>query len=80
MKNKILAVVLIIMIFLTSGCGASNYIKDKDKKIVQYEETGQSLPNNILCKPEESSELYKVYEQYDDQLKISLSKLLDYGK
>ncbi len=75
MKNKILAVVLIIMIFLTSGCGASNYIKDKDKKIVQYEETGQSLPNNILCKPEESSELYKVYEQYDDQLKISLSKL-----
>ncbi len=75
MKNKILACIAVVMIMLTSGCGANNYIKDEDKKIVQYDETGQSLPNNILCKPEEESELYKVYDKYDDQLKISLSKL-----
>lgn len=75
MKNKIMVVFLIFIILLTSGCGTSNYIKDKDKKIVQYEETGQNLPNNILCKPNESSELYKVYENYDKQLKISLKEL-----
>ncbi len=74
-KNKILAIVLVIMVLLTSGCGANDYIKDKDKKIVQYKETGQNLPNNILCKPEPNTELYKVYEQYDKELKIPLSKL-----
>lgn len=75
MKNKILGLLLVMMILLTSGCGSNNYIKDKDKKIVQYEATGQNLPSNILCKPEETSELYKVYEQYDDELKISLKDL-----
>ena len=53
MKNKILSLLLVMIILLTSGCGSNNYIKDKDKKIVQYEETGQNLPSNILCKPEE---------------------------
>ena len=75
MKNKLLAIILIMMVLLTSGCGSNNYIKDKDKKIVQYSETGQNLPNDILCKPEESSELYKLYEQYDKELKISLKEL-----
>ena len=75
MKKKIMALILVSMIFLTSGCGSNDYIKDSDKKIVQYEETGQNLPNNILCKPEVDSELYKVYEQYDQELKISLKDL-----
>ena len=75
MKNKILAFIIVVMVLLTSGCGANDYIKDNDKKIVQYKETGQNLPNNILCKPEPDTELYKVYEQYDKELKISLSKL-----
>ena len=75
MKNKILAVILVFIVLLTSGCGSSNYIKDDDKKIVQFSETGQNLPNNILCKPKEDSNLYKLYEQYNDQLKISLEDL-----
>ena len=75
MKNKILAILLIFTIFLTSGCGANNYIKDKDNKIVQYSETGQNLPNNILCKPTSDTDLFKLYEKYDNQLKISLDKL-----
>lgn len=75
MKNKILSILLVMIILLTSGCGSSNYIKDEDDKIVQYEETGQNLPSNILCKPEEESELYKLYEQYNQELKISLNKL-----
>ena len=75
MKKKIMGLLLIMMILLTSGCGANDYIKDKDKKIVQYTETGQNLPNNILCKPEVDSELYKVYAEYDKELKIPLKKL-----
>lgn len=75
MKNKILGLILVMTILLTSGCGSNNYIKDEDKKIVQYEATGQNLPSNILCKPEEDTELYKVYEQYDKELSISLKKL-----
>ena len=75
MKNKILSLLLVMIILLTSGCGSNNYIKDNDKKIVQYKETGQNLPNNILCKPEENTELYKLYEQYDKELKISLEDL-----
>lgn len=75
MKNKILGLLLVISILLTSGCGSNNYIKDENKKIVKYEETGQNLPSNILCKPEENSELYKVYEKYDEELKISLKEL-----
>lgn len=75
MKNKILSVLLIMIILLTSGCGSNNYIKDKDKQIVKYEDTGQNLPSNILCKPEENSELYKLYEQYDNELEISLKDL-----
>lgn len=73
MKNKI--IVLIVLVLLTSGCGAKNYIKDKDNQIVKYEETGQNLPSNILCKPSKDSELYKVYEKYDDELKIQLDDL-----
>ena len=75
MKKKLMAVILLLAVLFTGGCGANDYIKDADNKIVQFEETGQNLPNNILCKPEADSELYKVYEKYDDELKISLKDL-----
>ena len=75
MKNKILATVLVVIILLTSGCGTDNYINDKNNKMVQYEQTGQNLQNNILCKPSEKSNLYKVYEKYNEELKIELKKL-----
>lgn len=74
MKTKIMGLFLVLVILFTSGCGANDYIKDKNKKIVQYEKTGQNLPNNILCKPNDT-ELLKLYEKYDDQLKISLDNL-----
>ena len=75
MKNKLLSIILIMVVLLTSGCGSNNYIKDEDNKIVQYEATGQNLPSNILCKPEVGTELYKIYEKYNDDLKISLEDL-----
>jgi len=75
MKNKILAILLVMVILLTSGCGSNKYIKDEDKQIVKFEQTGQSLQSNILCKPSKESDLYKLYESYDKQLDISLKKL-----
>ncbi len=75
MKNKVMGIILALVVLLTTGCGASNYIKDNDKRIVQYSETGQNLPNNILCKPKQGTDLYKLYEEYNDQLKIPLKKL-----
>ena len=74
MKNKIMVVLLVMIVLLTSGCGTSNYIKDENNKIVQYEKTGQNLPSNILCQPKDE-DLYELYEKYNDQLKVSLEDL-----
>lgn len=74
MKNKILATILMVVILLTSGCGTSNYIVDKDNKPIKYEITGQYLQKNILCQPNDK-ELYKLYKKYDKQLKTSVDDL-----
>lgn len=73
MKTKKILVLLIAVLLLTTGCGNKTYLKE-DKSIVTYESTGQSLQNNILCKPEEK-ELYELYEKYNDQLKTKLEDL-----
>lgn len=73
MTKKLKIAVLVCSIILLGGCGNS-YLVDKDKKNIIYEQTGQTLPNDILCKPSDK-ELLKLYEKYDDQLKISVDKL-----
>lgn len=75
MKNRFKILVLVIVLLLTSGCGNSKYIQDKDKKIVTYEETGQMLEKDILCLPEKDSELYNIYKEYSDQLNIDFEDL-----
>ena len=75
MKNKLKIASLIFVLLLTSGCGNSKYIQDKDKKIVKYEETGQMLEKDILCLPEKDSELYNIYKEYSDQLNIDFEDL-----
>ena len=75
MKNKLKIASLIFVLLLTSGCGNSKYIQDKDKKIVTYEETGQMLEKDILCLPEKNSELYNIYKEYSDQLNIDFEDL-----
>ena len=75
MKNKFKILVLVFVLLLTSGCGNSKYIQDKDKKIVTYEETGQMLEKDILCLPEKDSELYNIYKEYSDQLNIDFEDL-----
>lgn len=73
-KKTIMSILLISLIFCTSGCGNSNYIKDQDNKVVMNEETGQSVQKDILCQPTEEN-LYKIYEQYSDQLRVKLEDL-----
>ena len=75
MKNKVKILALVILLLLTSGCGTSNYIKDEEDKIVEYEATGQMLQKDILCLPEKDGELYKLYEEYQDQLKYDFEEL-----
>ena len=69
-KAKILTLSLIII--LLTGCGSA--IKDDKKKMVVYKKTGQSLQNNILCKPT-NKDLVELYTKYDKQMKVSMKKL-----
>ena len=70
MKKKIL--LLVVILLTLSGC--TKYISDDNKKRVVYEVTGQSLPSNILCKPEDK-DLLKIYEQYKYNLDVDLEDL-----
>ncbi len=74
-QNKILALILLGMIFLTSGCGSDNYLKDENGNILVNEVTGQSVQKNILCQPEKDSELYKIYESHADQMETPVNEL-----
>ena len=69
-KFKILIIALFVV--LLTGCGSA--IKDKNKKMVVYKPTGQSIQNNILCKPK-NKDLIKLYTKYDKQMKVSIKKL-----
>ena len=73
MKIKKIAVLIVSILLLSTGCGNKTYLKE-DKNIITFEETGQSLQNNILCKPSEKK-LYEVYEKYNDQLTTKLEEL-----
>lgn len=66
----------IILIFIACFCltGCTKYISDDNNKRIINEETGQSLPSNILCKPT-TSELDEIYNQYKSKLEVDLDKL-----
>lgn len=68
-NNKYKLLVIILCIFLLTGCGDKS-LRDENNKIVKNEETGQVLKTDIICRPtnEESIELYEKYD-------IDLSKL-----
>ena len=75
MKRYNKLIILLVVIFLISGCGSSNYLKNENNEIVKYEETGQTLQKNIICKPDEGTDLYNIYEKYNEQLEIKLEDL-----
>lgn len=74
-QNKILGVIVIFIILLTSGCGSDDYLKDESGNIIVDQGTGQSVQKDILCQPEKDSELYKIYESNNEQLKTKLEDL-----
>lgn len=59
-KRKI--VILLLCLFLLTGC--TKMLKDKDNKVVKNDITGQTITENIICKPTDESAL-KIYEEYE---------------
>ncbi len=74
-KNKILALILIGMIFLAGGCGSDDYLKDANGGILTNEATGQSVRKDILCQPQQDSELYNIYKENEENLGYKLEEL-----
>ncbi len=71
MKKKKIIILMLLSLMILTGC--TKQLKS-DNKVVTFEETGQVLTSNILCKPENES-LLEEYEKYDDDLKVSLDDL-----
>ena len=56
-KSKKILIILLLIISLT---GCTKVLKDKDGKPVINKETGQSMTENIVCKPTDK-ETIKIY-------------------
>lgn len=74
-QNKVLGIIVIFIILLTSGCGKDDYLLDETGNIIVDQATGQSVQKDILCQPEKDSDLYKIYESNNEQLKTKLEDL-----
>ena len=68
MNKKRKIIVLLLCLFLLSGC--TKTLKDEDKNVVTNKETGQSITENIICKPT-SKDVIKIYDKHD----VKISKL-----
>ena len=65
MKKRKIAI-LLLCVFLLTGC--TKMLKDKDNKVVKNEITGQTITENIICKPTDESTL-KIYDEYEVDIK-----------
>ena len=66
MKKQIkYGIIGLSLVFLMTGC--TTYLKDKEGKTIINEVTGQSLTENILCRPEDPNTL-KLYEDNEFDL------------
>ncbi len=72
-KNKQKIVGILLVVLLLTGC--TKTLKGEDNKVVTNPETGQSLTENILCKPT-NEETIKIYEKN----KVNLKKLPECSK
>ncbi len=54
--------IMILLLLLLTLTGCTKTLKDKDNKPVKNEITGQSVTENILCKPEDK-EMLEIYEK-----------------
>ena len=65
-KKKLLTILLLIVL-LATGCTKS--LEDDDGNVVKNTVTGQSLTENILCKPTDE-EMLNIYEKYEDKVDL----------
>ena len=70
MKNKKIAILLLCTMFFLTGC--TKTLKDDENKVVTYEKTGQTLNENILCRPT-NEDVLEIYEKND----VKLDKLVE---
>jgi len=68
-KNKKILIMLACILLLT---GCTKNLKDEDNNIVKNEKTGQSITENIICKPTDK-EVLEIYKEND----VKISKLPD---
>ena len=68
MKKKKLAIILAALIFTVTGC--TQNLKDDENKVVTYDKTGQTITENILCRPT-NEDVIKIYEDH----KVDIDKL-----
>ena len=70
-KNKKKKIILILVcILLLTGC--TKTLKDEDKNVVTNKKTGQSITENIICKPTDK-EVIEIYKENN----VKISKLPD---
>ena len=69
-KNRLKVLLIISLVFLTTGCATT--LTNKEKQPVKNEVTGQNLIENIICKPTDK-ETIKVYEKNG----VNIKKLPD---
>lgn len=65
MKNKKKLLILLMFLVLFS-CGCTKQLKDKDNKTVTNPKTGQTLTENILCRPKDEDTISKYIENEID--------------
>ena len=67
-NNKKKIIIILLLIMLTTGC--TKTLTDSNKKAVKNDKTGQTLTENIICKPtnQHTYELYKKNNVKIDKL------------
>ncbi len=63
-KIKKISKILIVFLLIITLTGCTQPLQDKDGKAVKNETTGQTITENILCKPTDE-ETKKIYEEND---------------
>ena len=67
MKKTSKVLIVALLVFLLCGC--TKTLKGEDNKAVVNEKTGQTVTENIVCKPKDE-DVIKLYEEN----KVDLSK------
>ena len=67
-KNKFKVIIVLVLLLLTTGC--TKTLVNDEKQAVKNEKTGQTLTENIICKPK-NKDTIKIYEEN----KVDLTKL-----